>query len=191
MNESIIRLLTAIIGLITAVLTIIKIRKTINMSNDFRAFKYTLNFFGTISIVIIFIYGLIFIIYSFPYLLSKISGNDRKNTTQQEIISLDVSSANNYMAFESIKLISSSTSRDAQLLLLIEKTLDSEEEELVVEIIDTISSSTEKSKAVGISINHYIKTDKLYLIPNIINFNPSSTDKEKNVILFLDALYKR
>jgi len=150
-----------------------KTRKTADMDGDFKALKKTFNVLGTISLIMIFFFGFIIFFSALPKIFSVTSRNSGKTQIEQESVKIkfDDHMSNNFIAFEAIKLIYSTTRKDAQFVILVEKALITEENELIVDIINNIYSTNVKSNAIDIAFDYYIRTHKYNLAANIIQYN--------------------
>jgi ABC-type uncharacterized transport system fused permease/ATPase subunit len=137
-----IKLLTAVLGLITAIVVYNKTKtkriadkQIVNMGDDFKGLKSTVNVVGTISLIMVLYFGFIILMAAFPRIFSFALGiNSEKQTKQvnttEEKIRINENISNNQLAFEAIKLMESSTKRDAQFIILIDKSLITEENEV-------------------------------------------------------------
>ena len=187
-------LLTAIIGLLAAlmVFTKNKTRGKIEMENNFRALKSTFNIVGTISLIMILFFGFIILMYSMPRIFSMISGNDRsinnENITLE--VNLDNNVSNNHIAFEAIKRMPFNTGKNRQLMILLERTISTENYEYIRNIINEFSLNKQKTDAINIAFNHYISEKEYHNALNIIQYYPFNNDKEKMILQLLNVMYE-
>ena len=145
------RLITAILGLLSAVVVYKKIKlKRIEMGDEFRTLKSTANIVGTIALIMIIFFGFILsfpaVVRIFGLLISDANKNITEETRIEMIVDDDI--ANNRIAFNAIQKITSNSRRDEQFLILLKKALTQEDNNLVVNIITNIISNTVRTNAI-------------------------------------------
>jgi hypothetical protein len=197
-----IKLFTAILGLLSAVVVYNKTRtkkvkdieKVVDMGDDFKTLKSTANVVGTIALIMIIFFGFILAWPAFIRILGVLisSESSKKNTVEKKQIEvvIDNDTTNNRIAFNAIQKINSYSRRDEQYLKLLEKVLAQDENNLVVNIITEINSSTVRINAVNLAFDYYIKHKKYSLVINLIDHYNSYSTREEKVLTLLNSIYQ-
>ena len=189
-----IKLLTAVLGLLSAVVIYnkTKTKKVVDMGNDFKTLKSTLNITGTIALIMIIFFGYMLVWPAFFKFYNFVLSGDKKSKVEESKIELvlDNDITKYRIAFNAIQKIYSSSKRDEQYLKLLEKVLTQEEDNLVVNIIMGINSSKIRTNAINMAFDYYINNKKYFLATNIIEYYNLNSTREEKIIILLDKIYQ-
>jgi hypothetical protein len=198
----VISFLTAILGLFSAIVaykSVIneKIKKTgeVKTVDDFKDLKTTANAFGTIFLVLIFYFGFIIIMMSFPSIIGKVlSMNNGKETEKKsdKIVDYLQIKTLNEISFYSANSIPNSTKKDEQFDIVLNNSLDDKEYDLVIKILNSYSSVKKKENSINKSIDYFIeKNEYLYALKASDLYDSISIKEKQKIRIISDINIKR
>ena len=146
----VISFLTAILGLFSAIVAYKSVKNEkmkksgeIKTVDNFKDLKIAVNAFGTILLVLIFYFGFIIMMMSFPSIMEKVlnMNNEKENEKKSDqIVDYSQIKTLNEISFYSANSISNSTKKDEQLDIVLNNSLEDKEYDLVLKILKSYSS---------------------------------------------------
>ena len=190
----VISFLTAILGLFSAIVAYKSVKNEkmkksgeIKTVDNFKDLKTAVNAFGTILLVLIFYFGFIIMMMSFPSIMKKVLNINNEKKSDQ-IVDYSQIKTLNEISFYSANSISNSTRKDEQLDIVLNNSLDDKEYDLVLKILKSYSSVKKEENSINKSIDYFIAKDEYLYALRASDLYYSVSIKEKQKIRIISDI---
>jgi len=194
----VISFLTAILGLFSAIVAYKSVKNEkmkksgeIKTVDNFKDLKTAVNAFGTILLVLIFYFGFIIMMMSFPSIMKKVLNinNEKENEKKSDqIVDYSQIKTLNEISFYSANSILNSTKKDEQLDIVLNNSLDDKEYDLVLKILKSYSSVKKEENSINKSIDYFIAKDEYLYALRASDLYYSVSIKEKQKIRIISDI---
>ena len=192
--SDVISFLTAILGLFSAIVAYKSVKNEkmkksgeIKTVDNFKDLKTAVNAFGTILLVLIFYFGFIIMMMSFPSIMKKVLNINNEKKSDQ-IVDYSQIKTLNEISFYSANSILNSTKKDEQLDIVLNNSLDDKEYDLVLKILKSYSSVKKEENSINKSIDYFIAKDEYLYALRASDLYYSVSIKEKQKIRIISDI---